>query len=239
MHKINIAVPMKNTKIALLLVFLAACGSAGQPQQATEGDSLKIPAIAASPTAPAEETLIVPCERFGPIKVGDSHETIVQRFGEDQVALDTLFLEGSPEGMQTVIWQDTPKEIVVIWADLNPPYQKMSAIDAHHPGSPYRYANGIRVGMPLAELEQINGKPFKFYGFGWDYGGTFVGFAEGQLAKELPCFGGYFAPLDENSAYTQPGNDAIMGDREIRSDNPVFKKIAVKLASLRMNLPVE
>ena len=36
--------------------------------------------------------------------------------------------------------------------------------------------------MPLAEVEALNGKPFRLYGFGFDHGGTVIDWNSGRLA---------------------------------------------------------
>ena len=38
-------------------------------------------------------------------------------------------------------------------------------------GTNWKSKEGLRVGMTAEELERLNGGPFKFYGFGFDYGG--------------------------------------------------------------------
>jgi hypothetical protein len=232
---------MKKVVLFMFLAWLAACGPGGQTsQEKLAADSVYATApeeAAPSQPEPASETLIVPCQQFGPVKVGGTHDALVQQFGQANVSLDTLYLEGNPEGMQTTIWKGTPREIVVIWVATNPPYTQMGTLSASHPESPYRFANGIGVGTSLAKIAELNGKPFKFFGFGWDYGGTFVGFDEGKLAAELPCFGGYFAPEQEDKFYEQPGHEAATGDRELLSDLPFFRANPVRLKSLWMNLP--
>jgi hypothetical protein len=37
--------------------------------------------------------------------------------------------------------------------------------------------------MTLAEIEKINGKPFKLYGFEWDFGGRSSNWQGGELGK--------------------------------------------------------
>ncbi len=50
--------------------------------------------------------------------------------------------------------------------------------------SQWRTTHGIRRGMTLAEIEALNGRPFKLYGFGFDYGGTTLDWNGGSLDKQ-------------------------------------------------------
>jgi hypothetical protein len=42
---------------------------------------------------------------------------------------------------------------------------------------------GVVMGMPLAELARLNGKPLRFSGLGWDYGGTVTDWNGGKLGS--------------------------------------------------------
>ncbi len=48
--------------------------------------------------------------------------------------------------------------------------------------SSWKLDNGIGIGTPLSELVARNGKPIRFYGMEWDYGGTISDWGGGALA---------------------------------------------------------
>ena len=82
--------------------------------------------------------------------------------------------------------------------------------------------------MPLPEVVQRNGEPFKLNGFEWDYGG-YVADLKGKLAS-LPGGCGVtlrFAPgRDISGKAFRP----IIGDKRIRSDNAVLLSAQPELA---------
>lgn len=130
-----------------------------------------------------------------------------------------MWLEGQFEGFITSVWRGSPGEIVVHWKEKQAPYKTIDHLEISHPESPYHFVNGIKIGMTLNELVELNGgTPVSLYGFGWDYGGTFIDFNKGKLSGDLPCFGGVFALSDPNKM-----DPSVTGDRPVSSANEAFK----------------
>ena len=97
---------------------------------------------------------------------------------------------------------------------------------------------GVHAGMPIEEVEAINGEPFGLMGFYWDYGGG-AGFTSGKLTG-LP--GGCHLTLQLSPTLQQLPEDvelAISGDVELRSDMPVLRqaRVAVDFVSLSYPYP--
>ncbi|MCU0450706.1 MAG: hypothetical protein MUC97_12840 [Bernardetiaceae bacterium] len=222
------------------LAVLGACSGSQPTDQTTAGTRPTDPTVAAPPAPPADPHLIVPCERFGPVLTTDTEEALAQRLGATTLTRDTLWAEGEPQAMATVLWKGTPQEIEITWAEPAPPFKTIEMITAYHPASPYHYANGIKNGSTLAQIQQLNGRPFKFYGFAWDYGGTFIGFGDGTLAQALPCFGGVIdLPSFEGEVMDELDKGQLLGDHEVSSDHPAFAKYPAHLKGLRMMLQTE
>ncbi len=92
---------------------------------------------------------------------------------------------------------------------------------------------GVKLGMPIEEVQAINGEPFGLFGFFWDYGGS-AGFETGKLSG-LP--GGCFLNLQLSPTLdVLPENvsSAISGDVELRSDQP--EVLAARVAVSEVNL---
>jgi hypothetical protein len=92
---------------------------------------------------------------------------------------------------------------------------------------------GVKVGMPIEEVQRINGEPFELFGFYWDYSG-FAAIESGALS-DLP--GGCklnlrFAPTAED--LSQDEMNAIAGDSQYPSDLP--EMLAAKVVVREVNL---
>ena len=84
--------------------------------------------------------------------------------------------------------------------------------------------------MPIEELQKLNGRPFTFSGFGWDYAGSVHNWQKGELDGK-----GIAVQLAEGPAAVEltPEESAqILGDVAVQSDNPVLKPFRPRVWSI-------
>jgi hypothetical protein len=92
-------------------------------------------------------------------------------------------------------------------------------------GAAWKTKEGVHIGTTLAELERVNGGPFQFSGFGWDYGGAVFSSPRGKLHG----LGVTIAPSkNEDSKQAQQ----VMGDRQISSRHPALKNMGVTVSQI-------
>lgn len=187
--------------------------------------------LSAAP-ALAEE---VNCE--GVFKEDATLAEIEAAFGKENVVTGEV---PGPEGttmIATTIYPDDPARTMQVrwWDEADVEYLAGVTLAEGDSGP-----GGVKVGMPIEEVQAINGEPFNLYGFYWDYGG-FAGFESGTLGG-LP--GGCvlnlrFAPTREDLP-TDVMN-AISGDTELKSDLPEMleAKVAVREVNLGYPYPEE
>lgn len=95
---------------------------------------------------------------------------------------------------------------------------------------------GVRSGMPIGDVQAINGEAFTLLGFFWDYGGS-AGFDAGKLGN-LP--GGCFLNLHFSPTLDPLPDDisaAISGDMELRSDMPEVRAAKVVVDEINLGFP--
>lgn len=184
-------------------------------------------AIALAPPALAEE---IACD--GAFAIDSSEARLIELYGADNVVTGTVPGPEGSEMLATTVFPDNPKKsLQFVWWDedalTDPSYIELSA-KLVAPG-------GVRIGLSLAEVEALNGEPFKLTGFGWDYGGS-AGFETGALA-DLPgdCHLGLrFDPgPDPEGVDTLPA----MGDKELSSDDPLLAQMQVRVYSMSIGYP--
>jgi len=90
-----------------------------------------------------------------------------------------VFEEGTKELPYSVLYPDTPNELNITWADASRTQIYDIRISI---GGDWRSSTGIKIGTTYEELNELNGKPISFYGFGWDYSGAVV-WNEGEFEK--------------------------------------------------------
>jgi hypothetical protein len=137
-------------------------------------------------------------------------------FGKDNVV--TGEVQGTEGFMMvaTTIYPNDPERTMQVrwWDEANVTYLAGVTLAKTDTGP-----GGVKVGMPIEEVQAINGEPFALMGFFWDYGGS-AGFQSGKLSGlKGECFLGLqFGPtLDRLPSDIEM---AISGDVELRSDQP-------------------
>lgn len=175
---------------------------------------------------------LITCWGIGEIDFEDNLVSIENKVGKSNISVDSLFLEGMFEQLLTTVRKGTDKEIVIYWEEKQPPFKTIKSLEINNSNSPYHFENGIKIGSTLNEMTVLNEQPINLYGFGWDYGGTFVDFNKGKLAGDMPCFGGVFQLKTTN---TSNNIQQIMGDQKISSSHPAFKTHEAELKTIRIS----
>ena len=213
--------------IAAIALLMTACGEEKKEMEEKETKTTEQEADkteeteeeSKEPSAPkALETKVL-----DDLLVYDSHAEIVEAFGEESVS--TKFISG-PEGMggseNTILFEGTKDEVWISWMN-DTTKSDLIAVEIRHPESTWKSKSGVGVGTTLEELEKLNGKPFTFLGFGWDFSGM-TAFSEGELAKQ-----GLGASLEAST-----DDHEMWGDGEYSSDDEAARAAGVQVAWLTL-----
>jgi hypothetical protein len=140
---------------------LAACGEKPAPPPE-------------APPAAGPDLGIVIGEKVGLITAANcTREAVLAAYGND-AKVDSLYIIDGMYGEGVVLFPDQPRRRAEIyWSVENDPKRPLYIrIEGDSTGATdWKTAEGITIGTPMATIEQMNGKPFSFSGFGWDYGG--------------------------------------------------------------------
>jgi hypothetical protein len=131
--------------------------------------------------APKRPEQVIACT--GPFAKSVTHASLIKAFGARNVAVQRVGTgEGETQKASVIFPRDKARRIEVLWIDekrRRNPAEIRTGVE-----SQWRTDHGIRRGMTLAEVEALNGRPFKLYGFGFDYGGTSLDWNGGALAAQ-------------------------------------------------------
>ncbi|MES2836315.1 MAG: hypothetical protein V4667_02240 [Bacteroidota bacterium] len=212
----------KTLLLFICCIALISCNSKKTEQVTTEN------AITDSVTT-EKSNYEITCNGARNIMLSSTVTEIETLVGKENMQYDSVFAEGEFATMSLVVFKDKPEELIFYSQEESEiPFKNISAIKIQQKNSPYSFANGIKIGTPIAELEKLNGNvPVSFTGFGWDYEGGFLSFNKGKLETELPCFGGRFY-FDDKST----NQNEVLGDAEFKSNQPEVKKIGVYVSEI-------
>jgi hypothetical protein len=107
----------------------------------------------------------------------DSHENLRFYFGDQNVKKDIYFLSDTKVGKCSVLFPNTDRQVVFLWADeennkkLDKIYiggqlmaESSLQYDKNIAENIWQLKSGVRQGMSLFELRQLNAAEFSFYG---------------------------------------------------------------------------
>lgn len=216
--------------LILTLFCLSACrdsgeaSSAGPPPQAPPAPQTTT-APAASPsapqTAPGLESLLRP---------DDTLATARARLGEAEVVEAEL---PGAEGETAPGWRLYPNDearTVEVWLNES---DRPQALSVRGSKSVWTRVDGVRLGLNTRELQAINGRPFKFFGFEWDYSGAISDWGGGTLAVD----GGTRGPVVLCPPDPHP-MDYPAGDSEFSSDDARVVASPAVVCEFGVNLDV-
>lgn len=192
-------------------------GSDAKPTEGGDAGAAASAAIDAEANSDGDAATFSLPGRFTP---QDTLATLQARYGTANVrAGEVPGAEG--ERVQGItLFPDDPQRRAYLYFDDESALRGLSMIRVLDLPSRWRLDDGIAIGMPLAELVQRNGKPVRFFGLDWDYGGTVAGWNGGALepaaAPALHRGIGLSTRADIGDA------PYPMGDGEFSSDDPRF-----------------
>jgi hypothetical protein len=159
-----------------------------------------------------------------------SHMKLATAFGSQNVAWDDVDGPGGSKLKATVLFPKDPKRrLEVLWA--KPDARSDLQLVAINHQSSWTAPKGLHLGMTLAAVEKLNGKPFELSGFAKDTGGSVQSWDGGSLA-ELP--GGCKVSLrfePDSKAAPDVRNDVAVEKQFSSSDAPM-KKAAPKVVEI-------
>lgn len=159
--------------------------------------------------------------RVGAIVKATPPADLAKIYGAGKVQYKTVTAAEGQEQPGAVIYAGTQDELKVGFTEDSKRIEFIRVV-----GTRWQTNEGLRIGTSLAELERVNGGPFQFSGFGWDYGGAVFSGPRGKLPKGI---GITIAPAKNESSKE---SQQVMGDRRFSSRHPALKNLGVVVSSL-------
>lgn len=241
MHKEPV---MIRIAFCLGLVLLCSCRPASDPGVTASAEppaktTAGVPATetpAAQPQAPvaAPETWILPGDFSPETKLTD----LQRRFGAGNVKVEEIPGAEGESFRGILLFPDDPTRRATVYFQDPRNLLGLAMVSIDEDRSQWKLASGIGIGAPLSEVRRINGKPFTFAGFGWDYGGTIIDWHGGKLAPASDE--AVFARVQLRMPQDDVGEKAYpQGDSRFSSDDPRWKGLDITVGGISVNFPGE
>lgn len=152
----------------------------------------RVVALAGLLVAPAmaqkNDWLIVPGQRVGPVTAATTRAGLDAIFGKENVQDRNPDINEGPEAATVVFADDASAALAVTWDR-----ERVSAIHICYATQTgpcrWRTASGIRLGLPMQELQKLNEKPFQISGYGSVGGGAVMSWRHGALEEDPAACG--------------------------------------------------
>src|SRR5580700_7795412 len=180
-------------------------------------------AVTALGQVPADRWLILANGENGAINSHTTRKDLVRMYGvANAVDQDVDMGEGEMQLATLLFPKDLQRRIEILWKD---PGNKITPKSAQISGkkSIWHGVQGITLGTSVAELERLNGRPFRFAltNDGTDMAEETISWQGGRLEKEFQGNGRILLQIE--SSPTKGAKHGGPADFEVDSDNPVWR----------------
>jgi hypothetical protein len=191
----------------------------GQPPPAEAA-----PAAHANPAAPAHA---VACA--GAFAKNSSHLKLAQAYGPLNLAFAEVDGPQNSKLMASVLYPKDPKRhLEVLWN--NEAARSDTSLVVINGQSTWTGPKGLRLGLPIAALEKLNGKPFQLAGFDQDNAGAALDWQGGALEK-VPGGCKVSVRMTPDPKATEDARTAAAG-KVLMSSDAVVRAVQPKIAEI-------
>ena len=174
----------------------------------------------------------------GPFTPDLTEQRLVETYGAANVRAGDVYVGEGFSEPGAVVFPDSPADrIEIVWRD-GEKRARPRFVRVNSQGSRWKTTDQIGMGSDLKSIEQINGRPFRLFGFGWDHSGSVASWAGGRLegAETAGCLirVALRPPGDGNwpAAWQQ-----VVGDREFSSGHPAMQQLNPRVYMLLLGFP--
>ena len=150
--------------------------------------ALAIVLLSAFTCAQKVDWLIVPGQRVGPITASTTRADLDSMFGKENVQERNLDISEGPEAATVVFANDASAALAITWDR-----EHVSTIHICYGTQTgpcrWRTAGGVRIGLPIRDLQKLNEKSFQLTGFGGEPQGTVTSWRKGLLEEDPAACG--------------------------------------------------
>jgi hypothetical protein len=197
----------------------------GQPPPADAAPPAARPKLAATPPAAASHA--VACA--GAFAKNSSHLKLAQAYGPLNLTFTEVDGPQNSKIMASVLYPKDPKRHLEVWW-TNEAARSDTALIVINGQSTWTGPKGLHLGLPIAALEKLNGKPFQLAGFDQDNAGAALDWQGGALDK-IPGGCKVSVRVVPDPKATEDARKAAAG-KTLMSNDAVVRAVQPKIAEI-------
>jgi len=170
----------------------------------------------------------------------ENHEQMAEYFGEENVEESILWkAEGTVEYNVSILNPEYTNRVVVYWGmegetdgvdfvETTYSIYTYDGDEAIEGGDVFSTTTQVKVGTSMAELQEINGEAYSFYGLAWDFGGAVI-----DLNPNFDDYQFYLGSPSIDKMTDWPDDYyKIVGDVELSSENSDALEMELEVVSI-------
>lgn len=165
---------------------------------------------------PKPDFVIDPASRVGPVTPFTDEADLIELLGSGSVARAQIDSGGDFPSMGTVLFPGTSREALVVWRRE---FRSPRMVKISEPGAPWITVDGVSIGTSLADLEELNGKPFVVASYDLNMGARTMSWEGGAFASELVL------DLGPGEKLSGEEIDSVGSRMTHRSSDPLIRKL--------------
>lgn len=207
----------------LLLAALIVSACAKQESPGTSGSRDTLWLIARDPANDA-------------IHASDSEASLRLRYGDSNVVAGEVGLGEMETAAGTILFpHDSTRRLTILWADSSRRTHP-TRVEVNESPTRWMVFPGVSLGTSLAELERLNGRPFRLFGMDFDYSGTVESWQGGRLDSlwQLPDGSPRLVGLrlQPNTSVDSAVSAQVAGERLFSSSDAAMRLLNPKVYDL-------
>ena len=158
---------------------------------------------------------------------------IVQKFGKENVIQDTSIVMSDDTLRGSILFPNSDQTVFIF-------YHKGQISDLSIQGNSSKWItkSGLYLGLPLKEVEKLNGKNFTISGFNWLHGGTVVSWEGGNLnTPQLSHIVQFSNAANKHEGVSEEDYLKISGEAEFDVRHPAIQSLNPILDHLSLVVP--
>ena len=139
--------------------------------------------------------------------------------GEGEKERGTILFPASKADRVSITWKEKDRQ-------SNPESVRL-AVDGSE-RSRWRGPLDVPTQIRLKDLEALNRKPFRLFGFAWDYSGTVASWAGGMFEQVADSACRFTIRMNPDANADRKIQNSVLGDREFSSGHPSMQRLNPK-----------
>jgi len=216
---------MKKTLILLLLTLsLVACVNTKQTQEETRTQPKNTEEVSSNQTKKKDFIL-------DNLLTFNSEEALKKVYGKYTKRSSRQDPEEMGDYTCTLLFPNSDNEVEFVWEDDSVSFSKLKHIKLTGKQTDWKTKEGLTLGSDIKTIESLNGKPFVFFGFEWDYSG-FIDWNDGQLANR-----NISGRINYSYDALPKEFEGLIGDKDIMSTSEMALKAKLYLSEITITKP--